>query len=341
MPIDATLHQELLLVLDQEFYRTQEKYLHGSAMAEMLKYHYETGGKRLRPFLVWAVLQELGSKEDWKKNSLPFALAVELIHNATLIHDDIQDGDSYRRGKPTLWKKYSMAQAINCGDAWFFLSLLHAQDAELAPQLQLDLQRLVQVGTLSVIEGQAQEFLLKEKFLRGEMPSLTEYLQMVNGKTSPLFSIPLVGAAKLGKAPEKILRSLERQSVLLGEAFQIQDDLVDIWGQKGRERAGSDIAEGKLSFPLVLLLPKLSGAEKQKVWDLIVKDRNATTDEDIAYVIALYERCEVREEALDRFQKIVSELKTHQELPKLNQYLSRWLEDSVAKISRSLGGISN
>ena len=115
--------------LDAAFADCQEKYFRGSPMREMLEYHYRSGGKRLRPTLVLGAAlayarRKGGDTEQLTCSAIPYALAVELLHNATLIHDDIQDGDVSRRGHPTLWKKYSEAQAINCGDAWFFVPQL-------------------------------------------------------------------------------------------------------------------------------------------------------------------------------------------------------------------------
>ncbi|RYZ93963.1 MAG: hypothetical protein EOP11_27065, partial [Proteobacteria bacterium] len=140
----------------------------GSPMRDMLEYHFKSGGKRIRPLLVFGAALSYARKMGCDETSIldiaqPYALAVELLHNATLIHDDIQDGDRTRRGAETLWVKYSTAQAINCGDAWFFVPNLLIQEAPYGPELKLSLLELLQRKTLAVIEGQAQEFELKER----------------------------------------------------------------------------------------------------------------------------------------------------------------------------------
>src|SRR6185437_14673588 len=110
--------------------------------------------------------------------------ALEMIHNATLVHDDLQDGDTVRRGKPTVWKKYSAAQAINCGDAMFQFAFQMLCDAELPAQTVRKISSLASRGTLLVIEGQAQEFLMKEE----RSPGVERYLGVVRGKTAALMA---------------------------------------------------------------------------------------------------------------------------------------------------------
>lgn len=294
------LAQETLPLLDSAFAESQRNYFSHSPMGEMLQFHFSSGGKRLRPLLVYGAALAHDPKISLD-HCTPYALAVELLHNATLIHDDIQDEDRVRRNNPTLWVKYSLAQAINCGDAWFFVPQLLVQKAPYGSELKLRLLLLLQEKILAVIEGQAQEFALKAKFSGGEEISVAAYLEMVEGKTSALFSLPLMGGALLGGCEN--LQALESASKHLGRAFQMQDDLLDLWGNKGRGEVGSDIAEGKLSYPLVLLLAKSKGEEKARVQSIVRSPRNKTSPEDIAYVIALMESRGVKAEAKAHFEE--------------------------------------
>jgi geranylgeranyl pyrophosphate synthase len=257
---------------------------------------------------------------------------VELLHNATLIHDDIQDGDVARRGHPTLWKKYSEAQAINCGDAWFFVPQLLVQGADYAPETKLALLELVQSRILAVIDGQSQEFALKERFARGEEVSVPQYLAMVEGKTSALFSVPLVGGAIVAGAGQLERKALEESALHLGRAFQIQDDLLDLWGNKGRGQAGSDVAEGKLSYPLVLLLNKLPRGSKDRVRaeGIVRAPRDQTADDDVAWVIGLMESEGIKELAKQDFQKHLKDARTGSLWEEVIAYLAGWLEEKVA-----------
>ncbi len=325
-------------LLDAAFADSQEKYFHGSPMREMLEYHYRSGGKRLRPTLVLGAAlayarKKGGDTDNLIRSCVPYALAVELLHNATLIHDDIQDGDRSRRGHPTLWVKYSQAQAINCGDAWFFVPQLLIQSADYPLETKLRLLELVQSRILAVIDGQSQEFALKERFAGGEEVSITQYLLMVQGKTSALFSVPLLGGALVAGASALERKALEQSAVFLGHAFQIQDDLLDLWGNKGRGELGSDIAEGKLSYPLVLLLNKLprGSQDRTRTEEIVRAPRENTTADQIAWVIALMEREGIKERAKLDFQRHLSEARGGSLWEEVISYLAGWLEEKVAE----------
>lgn len=331
-----SLQTETNVLLDRAFEAAQEKFLAGSPMREMLDYHFRSGGKRLRPLLAYGAALAYARKKGSNQESLvrdctPFALAVELVHNATLIHDDIQDEDRLRRGQETLWVKYSAAQAINCGDAWFFVPQLLLQQANYAPHLKLDLLEHLQRKTLAVIEGQSQEFALKSRFAKGEEISVKQYLVMVEGKTSALFSIPLLGGAKIAGAGALEQKALEQSALHLGRAFQIQDDLLDLWGDKGRNEVGSDIAEGKLSYPMVLLLqdsPRNSEEHKRAV-EILRAPREKTSAADIAWVIAAMEKRGIKEKAKQDFNDALKEARTASFWGEVVEYLANWLEEKV------------
>jgi geranylgeranyl diphosphate synthase type I len=332
-----SLQAQTAELIDRAFAESQEHYFRGSPMREMLDYHWKSGGKRLRPALVFGAALAYargkgGNAEALTRACVPYALAVELLHNATLIHDDIQDGDVSRRGHPTLWKKYSEAQAINCGDAWFFVPQLVIQRGGYSPEVTLALLDLVQARILAVIDGQSQEFALKERFAKGEEVSVQQYLLMVEGKTSALFSVPLVGGALVAGAGALERKALEQAATCLGQAFQIQDDLLDLWGEKGRGQAGSDIAEGKLSYPLVLLLNKLARGSKERarVEEIVRSPRDMTSADDIAFVISLMESEGVKDQAKKDFQRHLKEAGKASLWEEVVSYLAGWLEEKVA-----------
>jgi geranylgeranyl diphosphate synthase, type I len=330
------LQEEVNPILDRAFTDSQERFFRGSPMREMLEYHFLSGGKRIRPLLTFGAARAYGIKKGMDPGPLllscaPYALAVELLHNATLIHDDIQDGDRARRGKETLWVKYSPAQAINCGDAWFFVPQLLVQEATYPDELKLSLLGLLQEKTLAVIEGQSQEFAMKERFAQGEDIGVGQYLAMVEGKTSALFSMPLLGGARIAGAGQLEQKALEQSGLHLGHAFQIQDDLLDLWGDKGRGLSGSDIAEGKLSYPLVLLLQKLGRASeaRKRVEEIVCAPREETSAEDISFVISLMEREGVKEQARRDFLRHLQEARTAVFWEDVVGFLASWLEEKV------------
>lgn len=325
--------EEGLPLLERGFRESQERYL-SSPLREMLHYHFHSGGKRLRPLLTYAAGVCYGNKKGKKEildRFTPYALAVELTHNATLIHDDLQDGDRTRRGMETLWVKYSSAQAINCGDAWFFVPQLLIQDADYSAELKLDLLAVLQRKTLAVIQGQADEFALKEKFFRDEEISIKQYLSMVEGKTSALFSMPLFGGAKIAGASAIEQRALDDSALHLGRAFQIQDDLLDLWGQKGRDQVGSDIAEGKLSYPMVLAFSQLrrGSSERKKLEQILKAPREETKPEDIRWAIELMENIGVKDQAKKDFDQSLKDANTPSLWEEVISYLTSWLTEKV------------
>ena len=161
--------------------------------------------------------------------------------------------------------------------------------------------------------------------------SIHHYLAMVEGKTSALFSVPLVGGALVAGAGPLERKALEQSAMRLGRAFQIQDDLLDLWGSKGRDQAGSDIAEGKLSYPLVLLLQQMPRGSKDRirVEQIVRSPRQETSQEDVDWVISLMERENIKERAKQDFYRHIQEARTDSLWDEVIQYLAGWLEERV------------
>lgn len=314
----ADFRAEILPMLDAQLGLVmQASPARGSALHEMIHFHHQTGGKRLRAMAVlWiahGIRCQAGKIEkNWFQDILPFALAVELIHNATLIHDDLQDGDEVRRGQPTLWKKYSPAQAINCGDLLFFEALRLLTGSAYENSLKLALVDLLQEKTIRVIQGQGEELILKER-LQASLcaPSFAEYEKMVQGKTAALFLLPILGAAKIVGAPAALIGEIEAGAKILGQAFQINDDYIDLWGKKGRAARGSDIAEGKFSYPVLRGLEAIAAsdaAEAKKMISILAAPRNSTSAEDIEWCIGRLEREGIRKRCEEEVARLKLEL---------------------------------
>lgn len=282
---------------------------------QMLLYQFSTGGKRLRALATLNVadfylqniveLQPAEAEKILSASILPVALAVEHLHNATLVHDDIQDGDEFRRGEPTVWKKFSVAQAINCGDYLFFTvdQLIDRSDLEVVRRHELT--TVFSECTRKVINGQSLEFEMKQRFARGEIAE-NDYVAMVNGKTTALFHLPVFAGAIAAGAEKSELEALRPVIRELGVRFQMQDDYQDIWGSKGRETPARDIAEGKVSFPVILLLDQLSAADRTAdadfVREVVLRDRALTGNEEIGRVVALMNEVEIEKAVLTRLR---------------------------------------
>jgi geranylgeranyl pyrophosphate synthase len=263
--------------------RMSSETLADSPLRETLGYAFATGGKRLRAILPFAVASSLGRDPT---ALVPFAAACEMLHNATLVHDDVQDGDTTRRGRPTVWAKYGAARAIDLGDAMFYLAVLLVGRMDLPAGRREALSKRLLLETIQVIDGQEREMLLHEV----RTPSPADYFRMVEGKTSAVFRLAMAGAAEACGASGDIVRGLGESARHLGVLFQVQDDLLDIYGEKGREIAGADVKEGKRSALAVHALTHATAPEKEILAAILDAPRDTTSDDDVRRAIAIFER---------------------------------------------------
>jgi geranylgeranyl pyrophosphate synthase len=289
----------------------------GSLLAEMCTYHLQTGGKRLRALIPLLTAEAL---ETDPVRVRPFGAACEMLHNATLVHDDLQDGDTVRRGQDTVWKHWSTAQAINLGDAMFYYALALVGRLEFPAEARAAAAETLLRGTVRVIDGQVREFLLKDD----PAPTVDKYLAVIEGKTAGLFEIPIAGAARLAAAPSPVVNAVESAARDLGVVFQIQDDLLDLYGEKGRDRRGSDIAEGKISALVVHALGRAPATEATRLRAILAKPREQTTDADVEEVDRLFRSCgSVRfaVEEIERRERAVAERAELRAIPRLRELL--------------------
>jgi len=210
------------------------------------------GGKLLRPSLVLFSCEALGGKPE---KALPLACALELVHNFSLVHDDIQDEDEFRRGRPTVWKVFGVGQAINSGDALLVLALDTALSADLSEETKVLAQRALLSATLRMIEGQVLDLAAEGKPL-----SVEGYLEMARRKTGALLGCALeLGALAAGRPDLRNLCAALGEE--MGLAFQIRDDILGIWGDPGKtgKPVGSDLLRKKRSFPVSFALAKDPG----------------------------------------------------------------------------------
>jgi geranylgeranyl diphosphate synthase type I len=272
--------------------------------AEMSQYHFSTGGKRLRAMIPLWIFDACGAELS---PAIKLGSALEMIHNATLVHDDLQDGDTVRRGKETIWKKWSEAQAINCGDAMFEFATEILTEMQIEPKANLQVIQRVMRGTLQVIEGQAQEFLMKDE----AYPLLDRYLEVIRGKTAALMATA-VGASLIALEKNNVtINQAEDAAMQMGVLFQLQDDLLDLYGDKGRDRAGSDIAEGKVSALIAICYQMASKSEKEQVGEILRKSRESTTDADIERVMKIIEFSGAKAQVIHQILSIQKNLKDH------------------------------
>lgn len=235
--------------------RIYEDWTSAGLLREMLTYQLLTGGKRIRALLPVWVCVNLGAPAE---AALDLGAGLELLHNATLVHDDLQDGDTHRRGRPTIWRRWGVAQAINAGDTLIFEAFARLGRAPAGPRLlQVIAQTLVRVA-----EGQVMEFQLQlPPGSRERLPAtLTTWTQMAKAKTGALFGACLRAGAAAAGASDALLDRAAWYGEQVGVLFQAQDDFLDLVGDKGRARRGCDLMEGKLSFPIAWAYENASAA---------------------------------------------------------------------------------
>jgi len=224
-------------------------------VGSMAQEHLATGGKRLRARLALASVEALGGARG---AAIGWASAVELLHNATLVHDDLQDGDEVRRGCPTVWAAHGAEQAINVGDLMLMLPFLAVEEIE-DPQVGWALSRCLARHATEIVRGQSEELSL----LGTRRFDWDSYVGAATGKTSGLFTLPVTGAALIaGRAPG-VADDLGEAFGRLGLVYQIVDDVVDLYGDKGRDKRACDLYEGKVS---ALVAAHLERAPADESW---------------------------------------------------------------------------
>lgn len=211
-------------------------------------------GKRIRPILLLLCAESVGG--DWHQ-ALPAAAAVEILHNFSLVHDDIQDNSDIRHGRPTVWNQWGQPLAINIGDAMFALSyhaLEQLSTKAILCETILDVWRIYNKTILELTRGQH----LDMSFETRSIISVDEYTSMVRGKTATLVSASCQIGAKIGSGSALVANEYAKFGLNLGLAFQIRDDILGIWGtpdQTGKSIA-TDIIARKKSLPILYGLEK-------------------------------------------------------------------------------------
>lgn len=247
--------------------------------------YHQTTGKRIRPLLLLLCAEAAGGR--WQ-TALPAAAAVELLHNFSLIHDDIQDNSPTRHKRPTVWKIWGEANAINAGDALFSLSFcaLERLADTVTPQTLLRVWQIFNTTTLELTRGQH----LDMRFEHQPTVSVDEYFSMISGKSAALIAACAEIGALVGSQDTVIAAHYADFGLNLGIAFQIRDDILGIWGDPKvtGKSAATDILSRKKSLPVLYGLshsPELTN----------VYQRADFTPADVAEAVALLDGFGVRD----------------------------------------------
>jgi len=292
---------------------------HPDELHRMLRYHLGwqdaegrpvrlDGGKALRPTLCLLACEAAGG--DWHA-ALPAAAALELVHNFSLVHDDIQDRDAERRHRPTVWAVWGEPQAINAGDALLTLgrlALLELRQEGVPPERVLEAARVLDERTLEIVEGQALDLSFEDRLDVGEYA----YLEMIAKKTGALFDCALRLGGLVGAGDPAVAEALGRCGRLLGVAFQVRDDMLGVWGAENRtgKLPAADIRNRKKSLPVVYALARAEGATAAELRRIYSQPR--LSEADVSIVLGALEsvrsQAYCRAAAEERRERALAEL---------------------------------
>lgn len=247
-------------------------------------------GKCLRPALCLFTCEALGGDRE---TAMPAAVAIELIHNFSLVHDDIEDGDEMRHHRPTAWRVFGRDRALLAGFVLWSLAYraLHAGvEGGMGPELTLAVRRIISQACNEMIEGQHLDLTYEQR----TDVTLSEYTEMISRKTAALFQAALQTGALIAGVHGEELERFGAFGRHLGLAFQIRDDILGIWGEgiATGKPVGADIAKRKKSLPVVHAFQQVVGPDRDVLRNAYAK---ATIDEsDIDEVLDVLQRWNCR-----------------------------------------------
>ncbi len=276
-----------------------------SVLYSMLRYHmgwqdehghpcYEKSGKFIRPTLCILSCQAVGRNA---LQILPAAAALELIHEFSLIHDDIEDASYERHHQPTVWKLWGQTQAINAGDCMFtlaYLALLKLKENGIADKKIIGSAQMLAEACLQLCEGQYLDIAYESRL----DVNIEDYLNMIAKKTAILIATSTSLGAYLGTEDEKLVNYLYQFGKELGMVYQIHDDMLDIWGIKGKTgKSVNDISQRKKSLPVVYGLQNSKGGDRQKLREIYSQEY--IQGEDLSQVMRILEQLGARDYSRD------------------------------------------
>lgn len=246
-------------------------------VAEIATYLVQAGGKRLRPLLVLLAARSCGDSSQYP---VKLAVAIEFLHTAMLLHDDVVDESTLRRGRRTANAEWGNAASVLVGD------FLHSRAFELMVELgNIDVMALISKATNGIAEGEVQQLTL----LQNTSISEADYLEVIYRKTALLFEVSAESGAVLGGANASEAAAYREYGRHLGLAFQLMDDWLDYEGtaQELGKNTGDDLAEGKVTLPIILAL-KAAGASDRRILEQAITQPGSIAFEDVRCIAERY-----------------------------------------------------
>jgi len=263
-----------LAAMSKELDKPIQRYIENEKpdnLIEASRQYPYAGGKRMRPAMVIVSAGAVGGN---KEKAIPFAAAIEYIHNFTLIHDDLMDGDEMRRGMVTSHVKYGMPTAILAGDALFAKAFDIIAGLDVSSDVMRKVLKVTSVAVWDLARGQQMDVNNEN----GEEVSMEEYIETIRLKTSVLFAAGAAGGALIGGADDKTVEAIHSYAMSLGVAFQMFDDVLGIIGDPKvtGKSAGNDIRKGKSTVMVTHALKNISDPNVLKEFRSILGDLKAS-----------------------------------------------------------------
>ena len=268
--------KEYLKKISAELDAPMQNYIENEEPADLIEatrqYPYN-GGKRMRPAMALACCGAVGGD---KSKAIPLAVAVEYIHNFTLVHDDLMDGDETRRGMPTIHVKYGMPTAVLAGDALFAKAFQIIADLDVSDKAMRSVLRYVTKAVWDLARGQQMDINNEGRIVTEEV-----YIETIRLKTAVLFAAAAAGGAIVGGADKKTVEAINEYAVDLGLGFQMYDDYLGIAGDstKTGKSVGNDIRKGKCTVMVTHAVKNIEDLKELEEFKSILGKADASEDE--------------------------------------------------------------
>jgi len=318
--IDKTMREVVAYLADEPEYGVMLRYAMGWSDKQDEPYHHPTG-KRLRPILLLICNEAAGG--NWQQ-ALPAAAAIELLHNFSLIHDDIQDNSATRHNRLTVWKTWGMPNAINAGDAMFILAyeaLAQLADQNISLETTHQIWRIFNQTNLELTRGQH----LDMRFEQEVDISVEDYISMISGKSAALIAACAEIGAYVATNDHDVAKKYAQFGKNIGIAFQIHDDILGIWGDPSitGKSAATDIVSRKKSLPVLF---GLSQNDELRV----IYSKPTLTDEDVKRAVQILDELKtleyVREKEAHYYQIGIDSLNAAKPTGEAAQLLEQFVE---------------
>ena len=255
-----------------------------------IKKHFLNGGKKLRPSLLMLAYRIFHSKDNdrYLKQALDFGAVIEMLHNASLLHDDVIEGSGMRRGNQTINSLYGNKKAVLAGDLLTALSMSLLYNLESSKTIEKAL-RLFARAARGLVQGEIEEITGLFKITISEK----EYFKVITGKTAGLFMAASEAGAVLARSGKKQAKAMREYGKNLGLAFQIIDDILDFTGTEELlgKPAASDLLEGKITLPVIYALKKADNEEKKIIKKIMLNIRRGKKGKgSVKYIIDILKK---------------------------------------------------